>query len=607
MFYPRVQTPQPVSNFRTFTNTLTGTGQGINADLRSRRIEPGQRECIALMVTPNFIPSVKVSTVANWFDVTGHHARNQLDNREMLKFSRKIQQAKAAVARACNTQQYRAVDFIVLNQRIKQLEALLPTQDTRIDLPDEGDLLGSEIFSSNAAGLNPTLLSWYGEPVQDGTVGAIFLQGRGFSVSETQVIVGGVPLPPTAFRLISRNVMQILVPPTARSVKVACPHDAATPATPADPKVASVTIQDPRIPRVYAQGGVAEVQVDANKARANLDPTLTGDVDITITDGTTTATARGAKADLQVGGVRAHGEGSPVTPPKTCDRAVIDVHVATPNGISNHLFVEVIPKTAAKDPKNAVTTATTTTVVQGNTTTTSTRFETTPPGTVLPPLTVLPLGTNWPSATVLAPGAVTGAPAGSLLPGLVPASPTPAASTLSLNPPAAAATTPTTTPAAITPPPTPTPPPGGLTARSGRPGPGDDPVPIERGLPVPIPDDRPLGRRSLFRRGPHDSAGPAPSRHLFGRRSRLRPAVAVDPGRSLAATAPRGVVPTDPGLADDREARRHDRRREPSRPRRRTQGPTAAAQADRSARSMNGPARRAGMFRSRRAAGSVAC
>ena len=42
MFYPRVQTPQPVSNFRNITNILTGTGQGINADLRSRRIEPGR-------------------------------------------------------------------------------------------------------------------------------------------------------------------------------------------------------------------------------------------------------------------------------------------------------------------------------------------------------------------------------------------------------------------------------------------------------------------------------------------------------------------------------------------------------------------------------------
>ena len=91
---------------------------------------------------------------------------------------------------------------------------------------------------------------------------------------------------------------------------------------------------------------------------------------------------------------------------KPCERAVIDVHVATPNGISNHLFVECHPKSGAERPGPNVTTATTTTIHNGNTTTTLTRFESNPPGIVLPPLTVLPLGTQWPAATVLAPGPV---------------------------------------------------------------------------------------------------------------------------------------------------------------------------------------------------------
>ena len=359
MFYPRVQTPQPVSNFRTLTNILTGTGQGINADLRSRRIEPGQRECIALMVTPNFIPSLRVSTVANWFDVTGAHARPELTNGEMLVLGRLLQQAKDAVARACVSREYRPTDATVLTQRIKQLEALLPTQDTRIDLPDEGDLMGSEIFSSNAAGLGPALLAWYGEPIQDGTGGSIFLQGRGFSVTETQVVVGGVPLAPNQqFRLISRNVMQIIVPPNGLAVKFACDRD---------------------------------------------------------------HTAQ------------------PSDTPKPCDRAVIDVHVATPNGISNHLYVEVVAADPPRDVPNAVTTATTTSSVNGNTTTTSTRLETTPPGIVLPPLTVLPMGTTWPKGTTIAPGAAAaGAAPGSLLPGLVPSPGGSSPSPLFLNPPTVA-------------------------------------------------------------------------------------------------------------------------------------------------------------------------
>ncbi len=505
MFYPRVQTPQPVSNFRTITNTLTGTGQGINADLRSRRIEPGQRECIALMVTPNFIPSIKVSTVTNWFDVTGHHAKQQLSNQEMLESSRKLQQAKAAVARACDSHEYRATDFTVLNQRIKQLEALLPTQDTRVDLPDEGDLLGSEIFSSNAAGLSPSLLAWYGEPVQDGTAGSIFLQGRGFSVSETQVIVGGIPLQQgSGFRLISRNVMQVIVPATARSVPIKFEQNAGAAANSPAAPVAVATVMGPGgVPTFEARGGVADLQVaDDQRVKAQLDPTLSSDVNVTLQNGNTSANARGSKIDIQLGGVHARAQGTPAkaTAPTTlpCDRAVIDVHIATPNGISNHLYVEVVPKSqAATKAQNAVTTATTKTTVNGNTTTTSTRFETTPPGTVLPPLTVLPLGTNWPPNTMLAPGPVTGAAAGSLLPGLVPSPASPPAGTpLSLTPAATPAATAATTPAATTPPaasapasgttaaPAPVPPaaPAAPAAAPAAPAPA---APAPAGLPAP--------------------------------------------------------------------------------------------------------------------------
>ena len=427
MFYPRVQTPPSTSNFRTITNTLTGTGQGINFDLRNRRIEPGQHECIALMVTPNFIPSLRIATVTNWFDVTGHHAKRQLDNRDMLELSRKLQQAKSAVMRACDSHEYRATDFTVLNERIKQLEALLPTQDTRVDLPDEGDLLGSEIFSSNAAGLSPSLLAWYGEPVQDGTVGSIFLQGHGFNVSETQVIVGGVALQRNQFRLISRNVMQIIVPPMARSVKATFGQEHLTHAPQPAPKTAVASITPAGVPPVTAMGGVAEVGVDSDKAHAELDPKLGSDVTVSITKGPTTANAHGSKVDLQVDGVRAHAEAAAAVAPD-CDRAVMDVHIATPNGISNHLFVEVVPKTKLPDPKPLATTATTTTVVNGNTTTTTTKFETTPPGIYLPPLTVLPMGAPLPATTVLAPGSVTGVASGSAAPGLIP--PTPVATPL---------------------------------------------------------------------------------------------------------------------------------------------------------------------------------
>ncbi len=225
----------------------------------------------------------------------------------------------------------------------------MPTQDYRVDLPDEGDLLGSEIFSSNAATLAPMLLAWYGEPVKEGEYSSIFLMGRGFSVSETQVVAGGVNILETHKRLISRNVMQIVIPKNARAIGVCCTPDE---------------------------------DEGAHKPDAE----------------------------------------HPAKGPR-CARAVMDVHLATPNGISNHLFVDVDRRPEPDLHKTLTTTATTTTTVAGNQTSTTTKLEVTPPGIALPPLTILPLGTPWPPNGTFSPAAVTGAPPGHVVPGLVPARP----------------------------------------------------------------------------------------------------------------------------------------------------------------------------------------
>ena len=140
---------------------------------------------------------------------------------------------------------------------------MLPLKTHKIDLPFEGSLLGSEIFSSNAAGLAPRLLAWYGEPPQEGQPSSIFLLGNGFTVYETHAIAGGVAVSEDTsqgkkLELISRNVMRIEIPANARTSQV---H----------------------------------------------------------------------KSDAQ--GIK---------------RKLIDVHVATPNGISNHLLVEVQPKDDSK-------------------------------------------------------------------------------------------------------------------------------------------------------------------------------------------------------------------------------------------------------------------
>jgi hypothetical protein len=378
MFYPRVQTPPSQSNPRRIASLLYWNGPPPNYDLSSRQIEPGQQECIALIVAPNFVPSIGLSTVANWFDITGHCAARDLSNREMLDYSHKLQIAQNSLTRICDSREYRKSDLTNLTQRVKQLSELLPTQDYRVDLPDEGDLLGSEIFSDNAAGLAPSLLAWYGEHPQEGQNSSIFLMGRGFSVAETQVVAGGVDVPDAQKRLISRNVMEIVIPANARIAKYKCPAE---------------DDEDPH-------------------------------ADHATTPASTTAAAK----------------------KKPCGWAVIDVHVATPNGISNHLYVEADTKPAAQAVKNVVLTATTTTAADPahHQSTTSTRVETTPPGLALPPLTVLPLATQWPANTVMAQGSVSGAPPGSVYPGMV----NPTAAAAPLPPPTL---DPTATPSASVP------------------------------------------------------------------------------------------------------------------------------------------------------------
>ena len=354
MFYPRVQTPPTQSNPRRIASLLYWNGPPPNYDIKHRQIEPGQRECIALVVSPNFIPSLKLNTVANWFDITGECAHRELSNTEMLELSHKIQKAKNALARICDSRPYRASDLAHLQERLKQLGNLLPTQDYRVDLPDEGDLLGSEIFSENAAGLAPTLLAWYGEHPLEGQNSTVFLMGRGLNVFETRVVAGGVDVPDAQKRLISRNVMEIVIPANARVYNHQCPtpksHDnqpvAGGAPPPSIPPATPGAGYDPNMPRNPDPNRPLTMPLNPDPTRAlNPDPTK-------------------------------------MNAAKACGWAVIDVHVATPNGISNHLFVETDPKPTPPPTTNMVMMATTATSTdpRWGTTTTSTRVETTPPG-----------------------------------------------------------------------------------------------------------------------------------------------------------------------------------------------------------------------------------
>ncbi len=189
-FTPRIQTPPTQSTARRILSTLANNGPSLDYGLKNLRIEPGQRECYALMVVPNFAPQIKLTTITNWFDLKTQHPAQELSTTDMICLSRKLQTARNAMQRLCDSGRYRPVDLEVLGDRIAQLEAMLPMQSHDVVLPFEADLMGSEIFTSFNAALGPRLLTWFGEPGSTG--GSILILGSGFSVRDMKVIVGGV-------------------------------------------------------------------------------------------------------------------------------------------------------------------------------------------------------------------------------------------------------------------------------------------------------------------------------------------------------------------------------------------------------------------------------
>ena len=433
-FYPRLQSPPTQSNPRRILGILVNNGPGLDYGLKNLQIEPGQRECYALMVVPNFASTMKLTTVTNWFDLKTHHPDQELETTDMVHLGRKLQTARNAMQRLCDSGRYRPVDLEVLHDRLSQLEAMLPMQSHDVLLPFEADLTGSEIFSSTTAGLGPRLLTWYGEPGKAG--GTILILGSGFSVRDMKVIVGGVQVPDAAsagggsssFDIINRNVLRVDIPSNATPIR--------TPVVYRDPSLFSFnqgigmkddgTCKDCGLLKGEARAAdvaakVADVKANtalatANAVVANLKPTATPaeiakakqDVkDAQAAKDAADAAVKVAQAALQ----KAEAQTGPIEC-QCKQRWVLDVHVATSNGISNHLFVEVPPPPPASCPTPQTVTTTVTTVTKPNasdgSTTTTTTFVVPTQGPGLPPGTFLPLNTSLPAgSTFVAPGAAT--------------------------------------------------------------------------------------------------------------------------------------------------------------------------------------------------------
>lgn len=271
-FYPRFQSPPTKSNLQVIPELLMG-GPTTDQDTNSTSLEPGIRECMAVIIMPSFVPYVTLESRASWFGLTNPR-KIRLTMNDTMKLSRNFSAVQNAVYQAKAGCGYRPEDIGMLSQVVHQLEERLPLQTTQIQVPFENTLGGFELFSAGVTDLGPALDGWYGAPgivvskcsvpPNDGAapastadlacncpteygssaymypvpasvdgstnqikvdtanlstryvqcVGAclgttLFLTGDRFSVHETKVIAGGRCVP---FTLLSRQIMQVTIP-----------------------------------------------------------------------------------------------------------------------------------------------------------------------------------------------------------------------------------------------------------------------------------------------------------------------------------------------------------------------------------------------------------
>lgn len=213
-FHPRVQTPPTRGQLAALGETLCGPSS--DADLMQRALEPGIRECVAIVVMPSFVPRLTFDVQTRWFSLA-HPAATEPGMRHTLKLSRSlkaIEQSAAACGRCGHL--YHDGQQARLMRKVEQLAERMPQQTLVARIPRENTSGGFELFDAGVTDLAPELVGWFGAPGVDPAAGTtLFLFGKGFSVHDTRVIAGGRP---ARYRLLSREVIEVEIPPGVQTI-----------------------------------------------------------------------------------------------------------------------------------------------------------------------------------------------------------------------------------------------------------------------------------------------------------------------------------------------------------------------------------------------------
>ena len=318
-FYPRVQSPPTRNNLVTITDTLVGTNS-TTRDLAERRIEPGMRECTAIVVMPSFVPYVTFDVRTNWFSLT-HPQQTDQSMRQTLELSRSVkamQQSAAACGRCAGA--YRDGDVARLLRRVEQLDRELPLQTMLAQIPYENTSGGFELFNTGVTDLAPELVGWYGaQGIDPRGETVVYIVGKGFSIHDTSIVAGGKKVPT---ELISRQVLRATFPPGLEPRRLPIPA-ACEPQGCTGCEAPAVSARAARKrPRVALVSGTQAEQLRQGSA---IEIPLQASVPVAI-------------PTEQIPGVE------PAAPSGIRCNAldVIDVRLATPYGVSNHLLIPLV-------------------------------------------------------------------------------------------------------------------------------------------------------------------------------------------------------------------------------------------------------------------------
>lgn len=208
-FYPRYQVPDVERNVTVIFRDLLWGGPNKNDLLHQRRLEPGIRECDAIVIMPSFVPYASLEVSSNWFSLTNPR-RKELNAEYAMRLSHQVKSIRNFEACVMDGDQYRDGDLMRLVNRVGQLETRLPFQSMSFQVPYENTLGGFGMFNTGVTDLSPELTGWYGAPaVNPSGPTTVYLTGDHFSVMQTSALAGGQPV---QCQLLSRQVLQAVIP-----------------------------------------------------------------------------------------------------------------------------------------------------------------------------------------------------------------------------------------------------------------------------------------------------------------------------------------------------------------------------------------------------------